>query len=42
MNLSIKDIIKTTGLSKKEIEELKNSWKYDNIVTDVTIFLSRW
>ena len=25
MNLSIKDIIKTTGLSKKEIEELKNS-----------------
>ena len=24
MNLSIKDIIKTTGLSKKEIEELKN------------------
>ena len=25
MNLSINDIIKTTGLSKKEIEELKNS-----------------
>ena len=25
MNLSIKDIIKTTSLSKKEIEQLKNS-----------------
>ena len=25
MNLSISDIIKTTGLSKKEIQELKNS-----------------